>query len=387
MTLPIYAFGRQEKLYAVPETTYGAAASAPAAGNAVRFLEASFAQSEDRIPRSDKRGTRSLLETIVQRLSVQWSVRGYLLPSGAAGTAPDGWDDIFEAGFGTETINASTNVIYSLAKEFEKTLTFHRAFGSSLTDASLAEMVRGGVVNQLQFTLSGSEPAMVSASGFAADILRAGRGTINTDSGTVINFSGTGEAHNFDAGQYVDIDSVTDQLISSVSTGANTITVPSHSAQSNGEFVAPSACIKGQTFTSTAVPISGILGSCSLEGTTLTIKGAEINLNNGAVAHNDHYGTNKTDGYHQGNRSVEGSIRVRLDASNFNRVAKTRRSTKIALSLVSGTVAGSIATFALSNVIVDYTPIPSNAEGDIEVNLPFKAYGSSGEDELTLTLT
>ena len=382
------AIGRQEKLFVVPETTFGTAASAPASGNAIRFMEANFAQAEERIYRTDKRSTRSYLETIVKKVSVQWSLKGYLLPSGAAGTAPDGWDDIFESAFGTETVNASTSVVYSLAKEFEKPLTFHRGMGSSLSDASFGEMIRGGVVNQLTFNLDGTSEAMVSASGFAADILRAGVGTISTDSGTLITFSGTGEAHNFDAGIYVDVDSVTDQLISAVNTTGNTITVPSHTAQSNGEFVVPSAVIKSQSFVSTAVPISGILGSCTLESTSFTILGAEITLNNGAKVHLDHYGTSKADGYHQENRSVEGSLRCRLDATTFNRVAKSRRSSKIALSLVAGTAAGSIATFTMSNVIIDYSPIPSSAEGDIFVTLPFKAYASSSlEDELVLTFT
>lgn len=383
-----FGLGREEKLYVVPEASYGSAASAPAASNAVKFKEFSLSQTEERVYREDKRGTRSYQETIPRRKSVEWSLTGYLLPSGAAGTAPDGWDDVFESAFGTETINASTSVVYTLAKEFSKPLTLHRAVGHSLSTAVFSEMARGAVVNQITFNLSGVEEAMVQVSGFAADVLRAGKGTINTDSGTVVNFTGTGEAHNFDAGMYVDIDSINDSLISAVNTTANTITVGSHSAQSNGEFVVPSACIKGQTFTSTAVPVSGILGSCTLESASTEILAATITIDNGAKPHNDVYGTDKNTSFHLGNRTVTGSITVRLDDANFQKIAKSRRSSKIALSLVSGTTAGSIATFTLGNVVVEYTPIQMVAVDDVTVTLPFKAYAtSSGEDEISLTLT
>lgn len=388
MALPKFALGREEKIYAVPETTYGAAASAAAAGNALKFKECAFNKTEDRVYREDKRATRSFQETIVRRVNSDWSVKGYLLPSGAAGTAPDGWDDLLEYALGTETIVPATSVAYTLAKEFEKSLTIHRAVGNSLADAVFSEMYLGCVANVVQFQLSGQDETMISISGFAADMLRAGTGTIDTDDGTTITFDNAGEAHEFDTGAYVDADSEAGLLISDVDTGANTIDVASHTGQANGERVGPSACVLGQTFVSTAVPVSGILGSCTLEGSSLDIISAEINIDNGAQPHNDKYGSNKTTSFHRGNRTVTGSISLRLNETNFQTVAKSRRSSTVALVLVSGTAAGSIATFSLPTVIVDFSPIPAVPVDDIIVNLPFKAYAtSSGEDEFSLTLT
>lgn len=384
--MSVIAVGREEKLYAVPESTYGAAASNAAAGNAVRFLSADFKTSEERIIRADKRATRSPLATIVKRLTADWQVEGYLLPSGAAGTAPDGWDDIFESGFGVETINVGTSVVYTLGKEFSKSLTFHRGIGYTSTTSVMGEMIRGCFVNQMNFSLSGSDPAMVTCSGFAADILRAGM-TLSTATGTVTALTVTsGEAHNFDAGVYIDVDSDTGLLVSAVNTSTSTLTIPSTTVAS-GDVVMPSVCGLAQTFTSTAVPVSGILGSASLEGSSCDIISAQISVNNGAKPHNDKYGTNKVSQYSLGNREITGQITMRLQDDNFIRIAKSRRSSFIALSLVSGTVAGSIATFSLPNVLVDLTSVPSSPVDDIVVTLPFRAYASSGEDEMTLTLT
>jgi hypothetical protein len=326
-----------------------------------------------------------LLETIVRRKSVSWSVEGYLLPSGAAGTVPDGWDVILEAAFGLQTTNASTSIVYTLIKEYAKSITLHRALGNSGATSVFAEMVRGAVPQTVEFMLSGQDEAKIKVSGFAADVLRAGHTLVASDNGTVVNVT-SGDGAMFDAGQYINVNSQTNQLIASIATDA--ITLPAHTAGNSSELVVPSACVTSQTYVATAVPVAGISGSCSLAGSSLDILSAKIVLNNGAVAHNNKYGVDKTDSFHLGNRSVTGEVTVRLLDTNFVRIAKTKNATKVALSLVSGTAAGSIATFTLANVILDYTAIPSDASEDIIVTVPFTAYASSSlEDELVLTLT
>jgi hypothetical protein len=385
--LPKYALGREEKVFVVPETTYGAAASAPAGTDAIRFRTMGLTQKEDRVQRDDHRATRSYLATIVRRLSTEWNLHGYLLPSGAAGTAPDGWDVIFKAAFGTETVNAATSVVYTLAKEFERTFTMHRGIGRAAASSIFSEMARGCVVDKLSFALSSQDEAQVTASGFAADVLRAGTSlTVGTDTGTSFAVT-SGEGHNFDAGTYIDIGSAAGVLISAVNTGTDTLTVASHSVQSSGSIVSPSACNTSETYVSTSAPISGILGSCTYDGGALEIISANVDLVNAAKPHNDKYGANKNTSFHLGNRMVTGSINMRLHEDNFLTVAKTRRSSTIALTLVAGTTAGSIATFSLPTVVVDYSMVPSVAADDIIVSLPFIAYGSSGEDELSLTFT
>lgn len=382
-----YAVQREERAFVTEESTYGVIPAAPAAGEALRFLQITVSPTEDRPFRRDKRATRSFLETIQMRKNVSWSMNGYLLPSGAAGTAPDGWDSILEAAFGLETINASTSVVYTLVKEFSKSFTITRAYGNAAAYAVAAEAVRGCVPQTVTFNLSGADAAMIEVSGFGADVLRAMRAEIVADSGTVVEVV-AGKAKGFDAGMYIDVDTIADNLITAVSEADDELTMAAHTAQLAGEFVVPSACVKSQTFTSTAKPIGGILGSCSLDSSSFSIISAQIVLNNNPNQHNDKYGFNRTSGHSLGNREVTGSITFRVDDTNIIDLIRSKNNTLRDLQLVAGTVAGSIATFDLNTVLFDLTPIPAGEEGDLIVTLPFRALGSSaGENELTLTFT
>lgn len=385
--MTIVAKGREEKIYVVAEATFGTAASAPAATDAMRFRDCSFTKTEERVNREDKRNTRSYMETIVRRVNANWSISGYLLPSGAAGTAPDGWDELLKAAFGTQTINASTSVVYSLAKEFTNSVTLHRAIGNGLANAVAAEMFTGCVPTQVEFNLSGQDEAMISMSGFAVDSYRAGVSASTGDTGTVVSITaGTGQR--FDIGAYVDLGAaITAKVITAGGGTTDSLTVAAHAAVSNATAVVPTACQLAQTFVATAKPISGILGSCTLEGSAIEIISANIKINNNSKALNDKFGSNKTQDFFHGNRMVDGQITVRLTDATFSTLAKTRRSTNVALTIVAGTTAGSIATFSLPTVMLQYAAMPSVASDDIVVTLPFIAYGSSGEDEITLTLT
>lgn len=384
--LPIYALGREERAFVVPESTsaYGTAASLCGSGNAIRFKTIGINKKEDRKVRDDRKATRSPLATIVGRSNVDWSLGGYLLPSGAAGTGPDGWDDILKAAFGTQTLTGGVSAAYTLAKEYQNSFTLWRAFGNSATYALLSEMATGCVVQKLAFNLSSTDEAMISASGFAADVIRAGTSLSTTNATSTTLGVTTGDGSKFDAGCYVDVDADAGLLVSAVS--GDNLTVPS-TAMATNDAVVPSACTVSQTFVSTAVPISGILGSASLASASFELISAQIDIDTGAKPHNDKYGTALNTSYHFGTRLVTGSLQMRLSANNLLALAKCKSTSTRALSLVAGTAAGSIATFTLGQVIIDYTPIPSAPSDDIIVTLPFTAYGSSGEDEISLTLT
>jgi len=377
------ALGREERIFVVPESSFGAADSAPAAGNAMKILESSVTPNEERIIRADKRNTRSAMDFVRRRQSVEWSLKSYLLPSGSLGTAPDGMDDLLEIAFGTETVNGSTSVVYDLAKELASSVTIHRAVGQSASSAVFAEMIRGAVVNQATFDMSGSEETMVTFEGMGADILRAGASTVDSDDGDDVAVA-SGDGPKFDVGQYINVDDQTDLEITAKS--GDTLTTTNHTGQDNGDAVVPSACVTSQTFQSGAVPIAGIAGSSSLDSSTFNVVSAQVVLNNNLKMHNDRFGTAKAQDFHANNRQVTGSLTIRLTDSNFLQVAQSRGVTEFDLQLVSGDTDGSKAQFDLNQLVFDLTAIPSNAEEDILVTLPFTALGSSGDDELKLTL-
>lgn len=383
-----FALGRREKLYALIETTYGTTPSLAAATNALRHINSSFTQTIDRVPREDKRNTRSLLQRIQRRKNVTWSCDGYLLPSGAAGTPPDGWDDLLEAVFGTETISAGTSVTYSLAKEFKKSLSLFRSNGQASGDAVMSYLVRGAVPQTVNFSLSGSDEARISISGFGADLLSAGKSLIDTDDGDDIVLKGANHAKMFSVGQYIDIvGGATGLEILAINEGTNTLTVDNHVAGSEDDVIIPSIVAVAETYVATASPISGVLGSFTMDSSSFDIISADITLDNGAAPHNDIYGTEKTTNFHLNNRSVTGSITFRVDDVNFLDLARTKDNFQRDLALVSGTTAGAIATFNLNTVNFDFTNANASGAEDVQVTVPFVALGSSGEDELELVLT
>lgn len=385
--MTVTALGRNEKVYSVLESTYGTPASNAAAANAARILGSTFNKTMDRAPREDRRNTRSLLERIERRSSVDWSLEGYLLSGNAAGTPPDGWDDILECLFGTETINGGTSVVYSLAKEFSKSLTLHRANGQAAAEAVYGYMITGAVPQTATFSLSGQDEAKISVAGFGADLLSAGVDAISTDDGDDIVLAGTNASRMFDVSQYIDIvGGATGLQILSINHSTNTLTVDNHTPGSPAAVIIPSAVALGQTFTS-ASPISGILGSASLDSTAFMIIAAEIVLDNAPQPHNDKYGSRITSDFHLSNRSVTGSITFRVDDASYIDLARSAFNLQRDLQLVAGTAAGSIATFDLNTVNFDFTSANVSGAEDIQVTVPFVALGSSGEDELTLTFT
>lgn len=377
------ALGREEKLYAVPEVTFGTAVQ-PVAGDAVRFKSLQFGMNQVQVNRDDRRATRSYLAKVVRRKDATWSASGYLLPSGAAGTAPDGWDALLKAGFGTEALSGGVSAAYTLLKENTKSLSLHRAIGYAAATDIAAETMRGCVVNQLQFKLSGQDEALITASGMGKDVLRAGVTTIVSDSGTAVAVA-SGKGPLFDAGMYVDVGATSAVLINSVAT--DTLTCASHGAGSNGNAISPTICNTSQTFTSTAVPVAGILGSVTLDSASFTVVTAEITLQNGVQMHNDTFGYDSAQSFHLNERTVNGNIAFRLTDANALNIFKTKSFGNSSLTLVCGTTAGSIATFSLPIVRFDYAAIQIGGAQDIIVTMPFQALGSSGEDELSLTFT
>jgi len=382
--LPRFALGREEKVFIKSEAAYGVIDGMPAGTDAVRHRELTFEQTEERVMRDDKRPTRSFLEQIVRRKSSQFSLGGYLLPSGAAGTPTNGWHAILDALFGDNTVVGGTSVTYSLLKEFSKSFTLHRAIGNGAANAVLAESMRGSVISEATFNFSGEDETTITASGFGADILRAGRSLVVTDSGTVIGVT-AGQGPKFDVGQFIDAGAQTDLLISAITN--DNLTVQSHPAATAADPVVPSLCRLASTFQADSRPISGILGTSLYDATPFRIISAQVSINNNVQMHNDRYGLNRADGFHISNRNVEGQLVVRLTDINTLEVFKTRSNVKVPLSLTAGTAAGSIFTFIMPGVIFDYSNVPSDVAEDLQVTLPFKAFGGSGEDEILLAMT
>jgi hypothetical protein len=293
-----------------------------------------------------------------------------------------GWRVLLEHVFGEEVVTGGTDVAYNLQKEFSKSFSLHRGIGNG-DNANFAELMRGCVSSEATFSLTGENETLVTLTGFGADVLRAGRTQVVSDTGTVVTVT-EGHGEKFDVGMFIDVGDQTGLLISAIT--GDELTVPAHTATSAADPVVPSICTISQTFQADSKPVSGILGSVELAEEQFEVISAELTVNNNVQMHNDRYGLDKADGFHLSNRSVEGSITIRLNDANVLEVFKTRANEETDLELVVGTAPGSIFEFNLPHVNFEYTAIPGVEVEDMQVTLPFMGMGDDGEDELSLVM-
>ncbi len=135
-----------------------------------RHASCSFTRQRGVSPRPDKTGTRSSLVGIPGRTGGAFSWSGPLIPSGAAGTAPDLGEIFLKSAFGQAgTVVASTSVTYSFADTgiFPFALfMFNRSGGSSPTH----EVAFGCVPQRIVLTFGG-EYVMMSVDGKCVAIM------------------------------------------------------------------------------------------------------------------------------------------------------------------------------------------------------------------------
>ena len=149
----------------------------------------------------DSRTTRSLLERYSGKKTASWSSEHYIAPSGSAGTAPD-VGVLIKAVMGTETVNASTSVVYTLSDS-----------QTGLTSVSIVhhfndvfmEACKGGWVDSMQISGKGGDAPRIKFDGGAADIVSTGTSTTNgSTSGTTVTVQ-TADADNFDVDSVIKV--------------------------------------------------------------------------------------------------------------------------------------------------------------------------------------
>ncbi len=375
-----HALGRNQKFFAKAESTYGTFAK-PAATNALKVLKSSFDWKQLREDRMDSRASRSSLERITGRKEASWSIEGYVVPSGSLGTAPD-WGEILKAGFGVETVNASTSVVYTCtaSQTAQGSLSLVRHFNDIYMQALF-----GAFVESLSLKLEGGKPPMISAEGPAADIAETGRTTLNgglsggetdivvTDAqaGEVGSVIKIGTSDNSGAGHQVTAKSGTTWTVTPAVSGA----------QSNGAEV--TACVPSETVAGN--PIPGISGSLVVDSVTLPITSFDVVLkNNWDVIGDEAFQSTITDGI-PGFREVSGNIGVRARRDLVLYLLKRKDFVTRDLRITCGSTSGKKL-----QVDIDYAEFefeaPDVPEGSVvTAKIPFKALGSSGEDEMSWT--
>jgi hypothetical protein len=374
----VHALGRNVKFFVVPEVTYAVGVK-PVSGDAAKILSHQFNFEWDRLDRMDHRATRSVVERIQGRKKVSWNLESYLIPSGAAGTSPD-LGPLFKGAFGVETVNSGTSVVHTLSASQSALGSF--CFYAHMNDVYMESLV-GVYVEGMTISGSGGEPPKVKFDGGAADLKHTGSstldGSISSSSSATVE---SAEAENFQAASLVKVGSNSNLFV--VSRNGAVLTLDSSISASDGDTVTPYV----PSETTAGRPVAGVVGGLTIDSVSVPIISYEINLKNNFKAVDDEAFISSVTDVIPGFREVTGKVTVRLRKDQVLHLGKRKDGTwtQRAISFVIGSTAGSICTVSIPYAEMSMAAV-SAGENEATVDLPFKALGSSGEDELSLTWT
>ncbi|HNU70853.1 MAG TPA: phage tail tube protein [Thermodesulfobacteriota bacterium] len=376
-TIPL---GREERLFAKAESTFGAFAM-PAATDAFAHRSAAFTLKRARDIRDDKRQSRSALTRISGKKSGDWRIGGYLVPSGAAGTAPD-MDVLLKAVFGSSSNSPGVSQTYSLASG----VTLHDSLSMYQQLSHMARGFKGCIVNQAQFKVSGTGKAEVEFSGEYADEFYAGS---CVTSGALVNLAtsvtlAAGEGKKFAVGGRISIGtSAGPHEITGISADTLTITPGVAGAQADAAAVTPYLL----TPTIAGSPVPGCIGSFTIGGVTVYIVDGTVTLNNNMKLRTDEYGRTIAAGYSLGDRAVTFDLNLYLDKDYLRYYGDALQYVSKALVLTIGSTAGSICTINLPYAEFNIPPIDAGGNDEVKWKISGAALGSSGDDEISVVFT
>ena len=386
----LHALPRERQFFAKEETSFGTAAQ-PAATDALKVLPGTQfgAATITRTDRMDNRATRDLLERITGNIDpVEFTIETYIMPSGAAGTAPD-CGPLLKAAFGVETVVGSTSVTYSTTdtQSAQKSLT--------LVDNMsyvVSQHLIGAIVDKVKISGSGGEPPKFTFTGRAKNHILTGRSTLSgAFAGSTVTVA---DGSMFRAGSLVAIIDPTTLAVVDSNSGAgfpvasiatNAVTVTGSPAGTDAADImvpwTPSQTTAGS-------PLSGKdLTTCTIGGTAVRVMAWEVELDNGYNLHADEAGQQTFTDRDEGHRVITCKLtfKARQDWAVFMAERSEFGAHAIVLALNAG--AGKILTISLPYTEYEYEQISAPDNGVATFALPGRALGSAGNDALTAAFT
>jgi hypothetical protein len=138
--------------------------------------------------------------------------------------------------------------------------------------------------------------------------------------------------------------------------------------------------------TTAGSPIYGVRGSFSINGTTYQITEATITVANNVELRNDVYGSDAAVGYrYTGKREVSGEFTMYLTTGWTTLYDLAAGFNNASLTIIAGNSTGNRFKIYIPYVEweIPAVEIPETGEGTLRI--PFRARGSSGEDEIVIT--
>lgn len=384
-TALLHALPRERTIFASTEGPYGVLVQ-PVAADGVKVLAANLGSPAiERVTRADNRSTRSIVERITGKGGpVEWSVEGYLIPSGAAGTPPDWGPALIKAAMGVETINGGVSVVYTLGETQGQngSLSLH-----DNTSKALLESIAGVFVDEFAIKGTGGDPVRITAAGMGSTHQLTGRSTLDGALSGGESAATVDDPENYEEGSLIQIGTsdgagaghAVSDVTGSVLTFSPTVT----GAQADESVVAPFT----PTPTTAGSPLPGIAGSLTIDAEAFPVTSYEVTLKNNFEAHHDEAFQQFVTDYHENIREVRGQVTVRAREDQIKRLGQRKAFATHPFVFTIGTVAGKILTMSLPTVEFEFAPVDKPESGTAMINIPFLALAPSGGDELSLTFT
>jgi hypothetical protein len=373
----VHALGRFQRAAAKAESVYGTFVK-PAGTDAIKVLSMGIEPMIQRRDRIDSRQTRSLMERFTGRHEVSWSLETYLLPSGTATTPPD-IGPLLKAAFGVETVGGS-NVVYSLSAS-------QAAHGSlSLVremNAVIMEACWGAVPQVCTITVDGSNDPKISFEGFAKKYAATGTTTLSSSPDASASFT-VADPTVLAVNSVVKIGSLDNSGAGYKVTGisGSTITIETTITATSGDAVVPffpPETVAGD-------PLAGISGSLAIGSDTLVpIVSLEVSLNNNFKVIGDEALTDSVTDYIAFTREVTGSLSIRARKDHLKWLASRPQFTAHDLEIIVGETAGKRFKIDIPKAEFEFEALEVPEAEEAVMSLPFRALGTSGDDEITLT--
>ena len=379
-----FALGPEQLFYVKLESAFDTYTDW-AASDMMHILKSDFSPIQGRMDRADSRKTRSLLERINKRKETSWSIESYLNGGASPGVAPD-IAPFIEAAMGTQTVVPSTSVSWTEARtQCPTTLQMGRS-----TEVG-AQHINGASVKGFEVDISGG---LVN---FKAN----GEAVWQIFNNSVEVTGSIGDAYvdalDSDSAQQVDINSKVVVEGSAADDGPFTVTnVVGTRIFLDGVLTATHGAgilLKPWRPTPSTIgsPATDLVGFVTLDSGELDLFSFKLAFTNNTITHNKQVGTDRaTYAYHK-RRAVTGvfGVHYRRDMGKWYDFARQlTQSANLQVRVGSNAAGGDRWTFALTQIEIDMHKIEiPQTDGDVgTMNIPWVAKGSTGEDDLVITL-
>lgn len=375
-----YGYGREQIVFVKAEGAgaYGTLVQ-PSAADAIKVLNCNMNISQERKDRLEKGISRSIIDRITGRKSVDWSIDKYALPSGSKDVKPDD-AALWEALFGKEEVHQDTSVDYILLAEPSISLSIFSDVGPH------REAICGAIPSKWSLKFGGGEEPKVTFSGEAKDHYLCGSGTLAAGASGTTTIT-VNDARQFCTGMLIKVgtedNSGSGFLINTINYGANQLTLNAQvTSQSSGAAVIPLPLTA--TTAGDVIPI--IVGNVKFETTTILLTSCGFDIDQKAALRNDEFGTESASGFRYSEfREVTCSLEMYFRKGAAKWLNDAKRFTPQDIEVNLGDTDGYKMEIDANQVEFEIPNIDVPDSDECTISLTGKCLGSAGEDELKVS--